>query len=89
MEKKDVDVEYDGISELFSGLEYSCQYKGILDLFEGLEYNNGVREPILKGRILIPECFPWPMALSNRVGTSRDVAPCFVRAVKDTELKPA
>ena len=39
MEKKDVDVEYDGISDLFSGLEYSWQYEGISDLFEWLEYN--------------------------------------------------
>ena len=39
MEKKDVNVEYDKISDLFSGLEYSWQYKGISELFEGLEYN--------------------------------------------------
>ena len=39
MEKKDVDVEYDEISDLFSGLEYSWQYEGISELFEGLEYN--------------------------------------------------
>ena len=39
VEKKDAEVEYDGISDLFSGLEYSWQYEGISELFKGLEYN--------------------------------------------------
>ena len=32
---------------------------------------------------IIPECFPLPMSLSDRVGSSRDMAPSFVRTVKE------
>ena len=68
VEKKEDYLEYDGISDLFSGLEYSWNYEGVSELFEGLEYNklsqfqrrvlkvcrvnNGIRDPIMKGRIL-------------------------------------
>ena len=64
----DEGVSYEGFSDLFNGLEYSWHYEGISDLFNGLEYskfshfqrrvqkvcrvNNGVREPVMKGRIL-------------------------------------
>ena len=34
---------------------------------------------------IIPDYFSLPMSLADRVGTSRDMAPCFVRAVKETE----
>ena len=41
VEKKEaqVGVFYDGIYDLFNGLEYSWHYEGIEDLFNGLEYN--------------------------------------------------
>ena len=34
---------------------------------------------------IVPECFPLPMSPSDTVGASRDMAPCFVRLVKETE----
>ena len=41
VEKKGTDegVSYEGISDLFNGLEYSWQYEGISVLFNGLEYS--------------------------------------------------
>ena len=42
VEKKEADerVFYDGLSDLFNGLEYSWHYEGIEDLVNGLEYSN-------------------------------------------------
>ena len=41
VEKKEADERffYDGIYDLFNGLEYSWHYEGIEDLFNGLEYS--------------------------------------------------
>ena len=50
---------------------------------EGGEILIGLETLIAWG--IIPECFPLPMALADRVGASRDMAHCFVRAVKETE----
>ena len=33
---------------------------------------------------IAPECFPLPMLPSDRTGAYRDIAPCFVRSVKET-----
>ena len=50
---------------------------------EGGEILIGLKTLILWG--IIPDCFPLPTSLADRVGTSRDMDPCFVRAVKETE----
>ena len=59
------------------------EVRAIVVADEGGEILIGLETLIQWG--IIPDCFPLPMSLADRVGTSRDMAPCFVRAVKETE----
>ena len=59
------------------------EVRAIVVADEGGEILIGLETLIAWG--IIPECFPLPMALADRVGASRDMAHCFVRAVKETE----
>ena len=89
VEKKEAqEDDFQGLFELFAELEYGKQsqfdsiliekkeqeddFQGLLELFEGLEY----------------ECHPLPMLLSDRTGVSRDIEPCLVRSIKETQQYP-
>ena len=63
----------------FKEMKTTKEVRAIVVADEGDEIIIGLQTFINWG--IIPECFPLPMALSDRVGTSRDVAPCFVRAM--------
>ena len=80
--------DFHGLFELFAGLEYGKQsqfnsiliekkeqgydFQGLPELFEGPEY----------------EFPPLPMLLSDRTGVSRDIEPCLVRSIKETQQYP-
>ena len=65
----------------FKEMKTTKEVRTIVVADEGNEIIIGLQTLIDWG--IIPDCFPLPMALSDRVGSSRDVVPCFVRAVKE------
>ena len=67
----------------FKEMKTTKEVRAIMVADEGGEILIGLETLIAWG--IIPECFLLPMALADRVGASRDMAPCFVRAVKETE----
>ena len=60
--------------------------RALVVAYEGEEIFIGLETLIQWG--IIPDCFPLPMSLADRVGTFRNMAPCFVRSVKETEHNP-
>ena len=64
----------------FQEMKNTKEVKAIVVADEGDEVIIGLQTLIQWG--IIPECFPLPMSLSDRVGSARE-APSFVRTVKE------
>ena len=66
----------------FKDIKSTKQVRAIVCADDGDEVIIGLQTLVEWG--IIPECFPLPMNISDRVGASRDMAPSFVRTVKET-----
>ena len=65
----------------FKEMKTTKEVRTIVVADEGNEIIIGLQTLIDWG--IFPDCFPLPLSLSDRVGSSRDVAPCFVRTVME------
>ena len=67
----------------FKEMKTTKDVRAIVVFDEGGEILIGMETLITWG--IIPECFPLPMNINDRVGAARDTVPSFVRKVKETE----
>ena len=66
----------------FKDMKSTKQVRAIVCADDGDEVIIGLQTLVEWG--IIPECFTFPMRISDKVGTSRDMAFSFVRTVKET-----